>query len=145
RTWQGTLHWREQQWFAASGETSVSLRFTPRQAFAARCLSDPTAECDAERCAVLGAGVSSADALLHESLGVRVTYLPEANVNTAIRPAGLWSRRKDGSDPQLMMALSREGNVLKGKLYVLTPEAGPDSSLVEHVVGDWEAAPVSTP
>lgn len=42
RAWQGTLHWREQPWFAASGETALSLRFTPRRALATSCPSDPT-------------------------------------------------------------------------------------------------------
>jgi hypothetical protein len=61
---------------------------------------------------------------------MRVSYLPEANDNAAL---------------ELMIALSREGDMLQGKLYVLAPEAGADSSLVEHVVGDWEAAALATP
>jgi hypothetical protein len=145
RTWQGTLHWREQPWFTASGETNVRLDFTPREAFAVRCPSDPSADCGAERYALFAAEISSADGLLQESLQVRVSYLPEANVNAALHPAGLWSRRKQANELELMMALSREGDVLQGKLYVLAPEAGADSSLVEHVVGDWEAAALATP
>ncbi|MEY4514043.1 MAG: hypothetical protein RLZZ450_6165 [Pseudomonadota bacterium] len=145
RTWQGTLHWHEQPWFAASGETNIRLEFSPRQAFAARCRSDPSFDCGAERYAMFATEISSADGLLRESLQVRVSYLPEANVNAALHPVGLWSRRKHASDCELMMALSREGDVLKGKLYVLAPESGTHSSLVEHVVGDWEAAPLSTP
>jgi hypothetical protein len=141
RTWQGTLHWREQPWFAASGETALSLRFTPRQAFATSCPTDPTADCGAQRYAVFAAELHSADALLDETLDVRVAYLPDANVNTPVRPTGLWSRRNDASEPELMLALSREGEVLKGKLYVLAPEGGADSGRVEHIVADWDAAP----
>lgn len=141
RGWHGTLHWREQPWFAASGETALTLLFTPRKAFATSCPTDPTADCGAERYAIFTAELRSADGLLHELLELRVAYLPEANANTALRPVGLWARRKEADEPELMLALSREGNVLKGKLYVLAPEAGPDSSRVERVVGDWEAAP----
>jgi len=141
RAWQGTLHWREQPWFAASGETTLSLRFTPRQAFATSCPTDPTADCGAERYAVFAAELHSADSLLDERLDLRVAYLPEANANTSLRPAGLWQRRKDAGEPELMLTLSREGDVLKGKLCVLSPEAGPDSASIERVVADWEAAP----
>jgi hypothetical protein len=141
RTWQGTLHWREQPWFAASGETALSLTFTPREAFATSCPSDPTADCGAGRYAVFSAELSSADALLQEKLELRVAYLPEAHANTVLQPVGHWLRRKDAGEAELMLALSREGDVLKGKLYVLAAEAGPDSARVERVVGEWEAAP----